>query len=754
MFTCRSAVLILFLIANSAFAAPTRIRDVIYGRKFGTALTMDVIKPEKPSGIAVLVMVSGGFTSDHAWTDGMFAGSQFTPMLDRGMTMFLVVHGSQPRYVVAEINQDIHRAVRFIRSNASEYGIDPNRFGVTGGSSGGYLSAMIGTSGTDGDPNAKDPVDRASSKVQAVACFFPPTDLVNYGQQGRLFNQFEPVKFAWHTIPVSDKPRDEQIRILSELSPINHITKDTAPTFIITGDTDALVPHEQSIRFIARLEEMKVPCKIDIRPGLGHGWPTMGKDYELFAQWFEEHLPAKAAAAGEPAKLSNVAAPIALAQVPDGGAQAREAAAAAQEAAAQRARAAASAAAQNDEAQRRAAAQAQEAQRRAAAQDAAPQRQPAAANSPTAQPTTRPAQRNIISPEILADHRVTFRINAPKASDVAINGDFLQGSQKLTKDDTGLWSLTVGPLTPDLYTYNLSVDGVSTIDPRNANIKQGISSLSNTFFVEGPESKFESNTSVPHGEIRQVWYSSKTLDSQRRMHVYTPPGYDASPGTRYPVLYLLHGGGDEDSGWSTIGRAAFIVDNLIADGKAKPMIIVMPNGSLPRPVIAPNSSAAAPGTPLTPEQARAREGFQDRFTNELMKEIIPAVEKNFRVVAEPGSRALAGLSMGGGQTLRVATQHAEQFGYFAVWSMGVGNDLADWQKRNEVFLSRGAELNKSIKLFSVRVGDKDFLLASAKNLDVILTKAGIEHEFKISGGGHTWINWRQYLADLGPRLFQ
>src|SRR4051812_27082400 len=239
MFKFKSAVLLLLLLASTAFAEPTRIRDVIYGRKLGTALTMDVIKPEKQSGIGVVVMVSGGFSSDHAWTDTMFSGPMFKSLLDRGQTLFLVVHGSQPKYVVAEINQDIHRAVRFIRSNARDYGVDPNRLGITGGSSGGYLSVMIGATGKDGDPAAKDPIDRVSSKVQAVACFFPPTDLVNYGKKDRLFNQFEPVKFAWHTIPVADKRRDEQVRILTELSPIYHVSKDTAPTFIITGDTDA-----------------------------------------------------------------------------------------------------------------------------------------------------------------------------------------------------------------------------------------------------------------------------------------------------------------------------------------------------------------------------------------------------------------------------------------------------------------------------------------------------------------------------------
>jgi enterochelin esterase family protein len=515
---------------------------------------------------------------------------------------------------------------------------------------------------------------------------------------------------------VADRPRDEQVRILTELSPYYHISKETAPTFIITGDNDALVPHEQSVRFIAKLEELKVPCKIDIRAGLGHGWPTMGKDYALFAEWFDQQMPARVA------KLADVGAPVALAQVPDAGGQRQQAVG-----------------------------QVNEAARDArsvgpAAKQSAPQ-----ANAPTTAPTTRPAMRNIISPEILSDRRVTFRINAPKASDVVIAGDFLQGNQKLTKDETGLWSVTVGPLTPDLYSYNLTVDGVSTIDPRNANIKQGVASLSNTFFVPGAESKFEENNAVAHGEIRQVWYSSKTLDSQRRMHVYVPAGYDASPGTRYPVLYLLHGGGDEDSGWSTIGRAGFIMDNLIAEGKARPMIVVMPNGSLPRPA---NFPAGAAGTPLTPEQTRAREGFQDRFTNELMKEIIPTVEKNFRVVAEPGSRALAGLSMGGGQTLRVATQHPDQFGYFAVWSMGINNNVADWESRNDKFLSSAEQLNKSIKIFSISVGDKDFTLAGAKSLDQVLTKHGINHEFHTSGGGHTWINWRHYLNDLAPRLFQ
>src|SRR5574338_213259 len=197
------------------------------------------------------------------------------------------------------------------------------------------------------------------------------------------------------------------------------------------------------------------------------------------------------------------------------------------------------------------------------------------------QPTPNDA---LVSPDVQADQRVVFRIYAPKASEVTLRGDWMSGPEavKLEKDEKGVWEATVGPLRPDFYSYSFTVDGVRTIDPKNAMIKQGVNSLDNMFLVPGEAAAFEENRMVPHGQIRQVWYQSSTLDMQRRMHVYVPPGYDNSK-ERYPVFYLLHGGGDEDSGWSTIGRAGFIMDNLLADKKAKPMLVVMPNGSLPRP---------------------------------------------------------------------------------------------------------------------------------------------------------------------------
>ncbi len=356
----------------------------------------------------------------------------------------------------------------------------------------------------------------------------------------------------------------------------------------------------------------------------------------------------------------------------------------------------------------------------------------------------------IVSPEVLPDHRVTFRIQAPKASEITLRGDWMEGtaSEKLSKDDKGLWSATVGPLVPDFYSYTFTVDGVKTLDPRNPMIKQGITGLDNMFFVAGEQADFEDNKPVPHGQIRQVWYRSNTLDTQRRMHVYTPPGYDGGS-ERYPVFYLLHGGGDEDSGWSTIGRAGFIVDNLLAAGKAKPVIVVMPNGSLPRPA---NMPAMTPGTTPSPEARAALAALQNRFTNELMKEIMPFVEKNFRVVADRDHRALAGLSMGGGQTLQVVTSNPDQFAYVAVWSAGIGQNAGDWETRNAAFLD-DPKINDWIKLFAISVGDKDFTLSGSKALAEVLTKHGIKNQLHISGGGHTWINWRHYLNDLVPRLF-
>lgn len=355
------------------------------------------------------------------------------------------------------------------------------------------------------------------------------------------------------------------------------------------------------------------------------------------------------------------------------------------------------------------------------------------------------------STEVLPDSRVTFRIYAPQASEVTVSGDWIgQGlgtGGSLEKDDQGVWSITVGPLPADFYSYSFTVDGVKTLDPKNPMIKQGIRGVDNMFLLPGDEATFQDNQPVPHGQIRQVWYPSSTLGMQRRMHIYTPPAY-VGGAEEYPVLYLLHGGGDEDSGWSTIGRAGFILDNLLAANKAQPMLIVMPNGSLPPPE--PRSDdAAAP-----PDFASGRAERQNRFTKELMNEIIPFVENHFRVQAGPPNRAIAGLSMGGGQTLGVITSHPDAFAYVGIWSAGLfGGNAEEWEKRNENFLAAADQVNDAVQWFEIVVGDADFALNGSKALAEVLEKHGIEHDLRITGGGHTWINWRRYLHELVPRLF-
>jgi enterochelin esterase-like enzyme len=369
-----------------------------------------------------------------------------------------------------------------------------------------------------------------------------------------------------------------------------------------------------------------------------------------------------------------------------------------------------------------------------------------------AQPNQRPRTPNdtLKSTEVLSDHKVTFRIYAPKASEVSLGGDFGEGG-KLTKDEKGVWSITVGPLAPDFYSYMFTVDGVRTVDPKNPMIKQGVSSLDSMFLVPGEEAEFEATRDVPHGEVRAAWYKSGTLNELRRLHVYMPPGYEGGT-DKYPVFYLLHGAGDDDSGWSTIGRAGFILDNLLAQKKAKPMIVVMPNGSIPRPANLPRFT---PGTPPSPEARAAMEAFQARFSDELLKEIVPFVEKRYRVLPGKDNRALAGLSMGGGQTLRVITTHPDEFAYVGIWSAGLfGGKASDWEQRNAAFLDHAGKFNDTVKLLSISIGDKDFLVNATKSLEEALDKHGIKHESHKSGGGHTWVNWRHYLNEFAPRLFQ
>jgi acetyl esterase/lipase len=286
---------------QSAEPAFTRQEDVIYGRKYGTALTMDVFTPgQNPNGLGLIFVVSGGWFSAHEAINVGFVQE----FLNRGYTVFAVVHGSQPKFTIPEVLDDMHRAVRFIRSRAAAYRIDPARLGIYGGSAGGHLSLMQGTAGDAGHPDAKDPVDRESSRVQAVACFFPPTDFLNYGKEGEIalgrgvlagfrapfdFREFDKSINAF--VPVTDETKI--LEIGRRISPVYQVTADDPPTLILHGDADKLVPIQQSELIIARLKEAGVPAELIVKPGAAHGWPDLARDLSKLADWFDKYLPKK-----------------------------------------------------------------------------------------------------------------------------------------------------------------------------------------------------------------------------------------------------------------------------------------------------------------------------------------------------------------------------------------------------------------------------------------------------------------------------
>ncbi len=286
----------------------TRTEDVVYGRKLGTALTMDVFAPEKDAnGLGVIFVVSGGWFSAHE----VISLPLVKPLVGRGYTVFAVVHGSQPRFTIPEILQDMNRSVRFVRHHAKRYKIDPDRIGIYGASAGGHLSLMQGTAGGPGAPDSKDPVDKESSRVEAVACFFPPTDFLNYGKPGEdalgrgvLANFKAP--FDFHELDDKTKTYERvtdesKIREIGrQISPITHAGNDDPPTLIIHGDADKLVPIQQAELIVAKLKEAGVDAKLVAKPGAGHGWADLPKDMTLIADWFDGHLKASGGSGEKP----------------------------------------------------------------------------------------------------------------------------------------------------------------------------------------------------------------------------------------------------------------------------------------------------------------------------------------------------------------------------------------------------------------------------------------------------------------------
>ncbi len=273
-------------LASARAADFTRTEDVVYGRKFGVALTLDVIQPEKPNGYAIVSMISGGWVSNH---DSINPGAA-KPFLDRGYTVFAVCHGCQPKFTIPEITQDIHRSIRFIRHNAAKWGVNPDHIGITGGSAGGHLSLTMGTQGGPGQADAKDPVDRESSAVQAVACFFPPTDFLNYGTPGEDAVGVGILKNFRGAFGAGADSAESRQRLGREVSPIYFVTEKLPPTLIMHGDADKLVPIQQAESFVKRATEAGAKAKLIPKTGAQHGWGNMGPDLVVFADWFDESL--------------------------------------------------------------------------------------------------------------------------------------------------------------------------------------------------------------------------------------------------------------------------------------------------------------------------------------------------------------------------------------------------------------------------------------------------------------------------------
>jgi len=349
----------------------------------------------------------------------------------------------------------------------------------------------------------------------------------------------------------------------------------------------------------------------------------------------------------------------------------------------------------------------------------------------------------VTSPEVAASRHVTFRILAPKAETVLLAGsdipDLGRGAQ-MKKDPNGVWEVTLGPIDAGAYRYNFNVDGVSVIDPRSPATSESNANTWSLVYVPGSE--FMDTKQVPHGAVAEVTYWSTSLGRFRRMHVYTPPGYDSGQG-KYPVFYLLHGASDSDDSWTSVGRAGFILDNLIATGKARPMVVVMPAGHT---------------GPFT----FGRRLPIDEFTKDFIGDIMPHVEKNYRVYTDKTHRAIAGLSMGGAQTLSIAVPHPDRFAYVGVFSSGIfgiaggmggAPEGPSWEEQQKSILD-GTELKKDLKLVWFATGRDDFLVQTSRATVEMLKKHELDVVYKETDGAHTWTNWRNYLNEFAPQLFQ
>ena len=379
--------------------------------------------------------------------------------------------------------------------------------------------------------------------------------------------------------------------------------------------------------------------------------------------------------------------------------------------------------------------------------------EPARPATPAPVPAAPPRPPQYVSPEVAADGRVTFRIHAPNAQAVRLSAGDIVGltpaAAQLTKGDDGIWSVTVPTPEPGAYRYTFNVDGVATVDPRNPATSESFQNTWSVAYVPGDRPW--DTTDIPHGALARVTYKSASLGQFRRMHVYTPPGYENGTAT-YPVFYLLHGAGDSDDAWTSVGRAHLILDSLIASRKAVPMIVVMPAGHI---------RGGLPGMQAT-----------QQVVDDVIKDIKPYIESHYRVKTGRANTAMAGLSMGGHQTLNAALPHLEQFAYIGVYSSGLIGAFPDlmprpqgatpaprmgptgdeWAATHKAKLS-DPELRKGLRLFWFATGKDDFLLGTTKATVAMFEKLGFAPVYRETDGGHTWVKWRHYLTEFAPMLF-
>ena len=351
------------------------------------------------------------------------------------------------------------------------------------------------------------------------------------------------------------------------------------------------------------------------------------------------------------------------------------------------------------------------------------------------------------SPEVNTDRTVTLRFRAPEATAVDVVGEVTMGKgpQRMIKGADGVWTAMVAPLRPEIWSYNFRVQGLDIPDPSNPAIKPVPPGLPIASFVEvpGDAPAFYDARPAPHGEVRIVTYESKAMGVTRFLWIYTPPGYDKSS-ARYPVLYLLHGNGEAQDGWVVNGRANFILDNLIADGKAQPMLIVMPQGH------ALQAAGVGPLVRIPGETTM----YSERFPKDLLEDVMPLVEKNYRVVADANHRAIAGLSMGGGQALAIGLAHQDTFHYVLGYSAAISAQFMDADAVFRDALANPTDINKKLRLLWLSCGRQDFLYEANRQFAESLKVKGVKVMVRETEGAHVWSVWRSNLNESAALLFK